>query len=38
MAFEFPFSALFVSHGEPIPPSKLDAYEDSLQQGYKKNF
>jgi len=36
MAFEFPFSAFFVSHGEPIRPSKRDAYEDSLQQGYKK--
>lgn len=38
MALEFPFSDFLVSHREPILPSKLDAYEDSLQQGYKKNL
>lgn len=38
MAFEFPFSASIVSHREPILPSMLDSYEDSLQQGYRKNF
>lgn len=38
MALEFPFSDFLVSHREPILPSKLGAYEDSLQQGYKKNL